>query len=217
MRSCTARDALDRLWLARLWGHRPWRRIAFPTATLRRTTSSPLVCSPSALLHCAERCGLSGLRALPVEILSIIEAFSRPHFFWRCVATVDVATQLSAGPSQPLQSFLLSNVVSWDRGTRPVIAAEGLDTCIPPIIRLTLDRRGLKKLERLPERPPYEQRRFDDSVFVIESQSHFSSTVAHFKVTHLKSCIAIAFRLHIGNCLSNTFFRTGFSISLLRV
>lgn len=182
MRSCTARDALDRLWLARMWQRLPWTGISFPTRRL--ASNLPLACDLSVLLRCAERCGLWKLKTLPVELLIDIEEFSRPHFFWRCVASVDLATQLSAGISQPLQSFLLNSVISWDRGNAPVVAAEGMDDPIAPIIRLTVDSGGLRKLERLAERPPYKQRRFDESVFIVENQSHFGSTVAHFKVMY---------------------------------
>jgi hypothetical protein len=165
-----------------MWQRVPWTGISFPTRRL--ASNLPLACDLSALLGCADRYGLTQLRTLPVELLITIEEFSRPHLFWRCVASVDLATQLSAGTSLPLQSFRLSSVVSWDRGNAPVIAAKGGDDFTAPIIRLTIDSGGLRKLERLPERPPYEQRRFDESVFIVESQSHFGSTVAHFKVMY---------------------------------
>ena len=178
MRKCAAHDALDRLWLARLWGRQPWADPPVPPLGL--TGNSPAI---STFLRCAVRCGLPGLTTLPLELLEIIQSLSKPHYIWRYVVALDLATRLSAEPSRPLQSFPLATVASWERGCAPVCGEEQGDAS-RPMIRLTIDCEGLRKIERLPGRPSYDPRRFDDLAFVVEEQRYFAAAVAHFKVTN---------------------------------
>ncbi|KAK4041089.1 hypothetical protein C8A01DRAFT_34823 [Parachaetomium inaequale] len=185
MRNCTAHDALDRLWLARLWRRKPWTGPPVPPLDLRE--DSPAI---STFLRCAARCGLPRLTTLPLELVEIIQPLSKPHFFWRYVAAIDLAARLSAGPSRPLQSVPLATVISWERGCAPVCGEERGDDS-RPIIRLTVDCEGLRKIERLPGRPSYDPRRFDDVAFVVEEQRYFAAAVAHFKNGLLHLAIAL--------------------------
>ncbi len=63
----------------------------------------------------------------------------------------------------------------------PKFAAGRVDD-LPPVIRLTLDANGLRALERLPERPTFAPRRFNNLGFIVDEQTRFADIVAHFKV-----------------------------------
>jgi hypothetical protein len=84
---------------------------------------------------------------------------------------VDLAKRLSIGRSEPLRIVPLSEIVSWERGGLPTLAAENASTALPRIIRLTIDLDGLKKIERLSEVPPFGRERYDDRVFVLRRRT----------------------------------------------
>ncbi|KAK3304761.1 uncharacterized protein B0T15DRAFT_252645 [Chaetomium strumarium] len=73
------------------------------------------------------------------------------------------------------------NLLSWERGGLPMLAAEESTERRHSLIRLTVDVDGLKSIERLKERPPFSRERFDDRSFVIEEEVSFGATLAHFK------------------------------------
>ena len=179
IRNCTAHDALDRLWVARVWRRQFWVGMRVPRPNWR--TDSSLGSEVLTLLDYAERCGLPQLKALPLELVSLIHTLLGQHVFLRYINIVHIASQLAIAPSQPLQSVSLSTVSSWERGGMPKFAAGRVDD-LPPVIRLTLDANGLRALERLPERPTFEPRRFNDLGFIVDEQTRFADVVAHFKV-----------------------------------
>ncbi|KAL2162480.1 hypothetical protein VTH06DRAFT_7394 [Thermothelomyces fergusii] len=180
LRNCPARDALDRLWLARVWARQPWSGI--PVPPLRLVHDPPAVSRTQVLFDYAARCGLEQLKVLPLELLQMVQALSWPHIFWRYMAALDVATYLSAGPSWPLRSLPLSKIISWERGSKPrLTAAEVGADDHPSVIRLAIDTGGLKTFERLFELPPYQQLQFDNMVFLVVEQSSVANAVALFK------------------------------------
>jgi hypothetical protein len=112
-----------------------------------------------------------------------MESLPRDHLFWRYVFACDLALRLCRAQSQALSIIPLDGVVSWVRGAAPELALDGSLGRLPPIIRLTLDHDGLKKLERLPERPWFRPRQFDDQVFIVGEEDSFGwTTSAKFKV-----------------------------------
>jgi hypothetical protein len=54
---------------------------------------------------------------------------------------------------------------------------------------LIIDHDGLRKLERLPERPDFSQQRFDNQAFVVEDESFFGAPAAKFEVVIPQSAI----------------------------
>ncbi len=180
IRNCTTHDALDRLWVARVWRRQLWVGMHVPELNLLRTDKI-LGSEVPTLLDYAERRGLPQLKVLPLELVGIIHKLLQGHLFWRYLAIVHMTRQFSIAPSQPLQSFPLRTVASWERGGMPKLAAGRLDD-LPPTICLTLDVDGLRAFERLPERPTFEPRRFNDLAFIVDEQTRHADTVAHFKV-----------------------------------
>jgi hypothetical protein len=108
----------------------------------------------------------------------------KDSYFWSYIAALDLAKRHSNAISQPLRIFRLSRVLSWERGTFPQLAAPGQSTGgLPSVIRLTIDDDGLKKIERLIERPKFCGKRFDNQAFVVEEESRFGVAIAQLKVT----------------------------------
>ncbi|KAK4155272.1 hypothetical protein C8A00DRAFT_42075 [Chaetomidium leptoderma] len=123
------------------------------------------------------------LDTLPqVVIGTMLQFMPRDHYVWRCIAALDLAQRLSVSPSEPWKTVELSQVVSWERGTPPEIATREAVGSLPSLLRLTLDLDGLKKVERLTERPQFSRRRFDNEAFVLEQEDQLgATTIAHFK------------------------------------
>lgn len=183
MRNCAAENALDRFWQASIWGRVPWSGARVPALRLPPRAVWHFL---ETFIYCAAQCGLR-LGHLPqVVVGSILDSLPRPEYFWRCVTAIDLARRLSATapPPQPLRIVPLSRLVAWERGAPPQVASEESveGASLPPIIRLTVDVDGLKKVERLSSRPQFERQRFDDQVFVVEREAAFGVAIAYFKV-----------------------------------
>ncbi|KAL1837981.1 hypothetical protein VTJ49DRAFT_3170 [Mycothermus thermophilus] len=177
-------DLLDRLYVAYKWRDHPWmiaesdglideiledfRRAATRPSSLRRSLPS--------FLSCAQRLtGLSRIGTLPLELAETIQSLAQPNPLRRMVAALDLAKKLSALPATPEQDADLTDIVSWERGHDPVLVpASDRPRHLGPIIRLTLDFNGLKRLERLPEYPPYELHRSDEEAFLVADESKFA-------------------------------------------
>ncbi|KAK3902516.1 hypothetical protein C8A05DRAFT_15426 [Staphylotrichum tortipilum] len=186
IRRCIARDALDRLWLACAWRRQVWTGALVPPLGLGLGLTSDnrdsiLGSDLSTLLDFAQRSGLRQLKVLPIEILRGIQILSRPHLFWRYITAVNLAKQLSMAPSYPMWSFPLGAVASWERGSTPRLAVDGRWHDLPPIVRLTIDVNGFKALDRLSEPPTYQSCRFDELLFITDTQSRLADITAHFK------------------------------------
>jgi hypothetical protein len=181
MRHCTAADALDRFWQVSVWGRVPWSGARVPAL---RLAPRPVWHFLDTFIYCAERCGLP-LGHLPqVVVGSILESLPRNAHVWRYLTAIDLARRLSKTAPQPLRIVPLSRLVSWERGAPPQVAPEewGKAASLPPIVRLTIDLDGLKKVERLSSRPQFSRQRFDDHLFVVEREAAFGITIAYFKV-----------------------------------
>lgn len=156
-------DKLDRLWTFALW-RKPWRqasRIFLP--------QRPDICS-RGLRTVAKKLGLPFLEMFPVEIACIVCEYSEAAPFWRLASALDLAGEFSATEvAGNTTSHALRRVASWERGREPVLCREQRRL---PIIRLTIDTFGIKRIERLPDdEPPYSRTRFDELAFVIEHQA----------------------------------------------
>ena len=172
-RSYMRLDAQDRLWRATAW-RKPWRDV--PAMVLHEDAHV----STESVATVANEYGLSQLLGMPPEIRQIIRSHSEPALFWRLTAALDLAAQLHATPTSDLTSVPLRDVSGWERGCLPSLSK---DSHPLQIIRITIDSRGIKKLERLPAgEPRYSNRRFDTMAFVIMDQGCFDGVIALFKV-----------------------------------
>ena len=167
-------DALDRLWRAASW-RVPWRDA--PAVVLPEEAAA----SPRSVAIVAEKHGLPELAGMPPEIQRMVRDYSASALFWRLTAALDLAARFESGPTVDLVSLPLRDVVSWERGSDPARSEDLLHHL--PIIRLTIDSRGLRKLERLQDKPRFSHRRFDNMVFIVAGEECFDGIVALFKVT----------------------------------
>lgn len=175
MRSCTCRDALERLWVAVVWSKALAGAKTKPLR-LRKGTST----LSSAFAFVARTCNLPQMKRLPPEIRDIIQELSEPCHLLRYVGVLESAWRLSACPSEELSSLPLSQVSSWARGSPPELVGE--NTVPLPVIRCTIDALGLKRIERLAARPDFEAKRYDSMVFIVEAEDLFYDAAVQFKV-----------------------------------
>lgn len=143
VRECKLRENLGRLWLISAW-RSPWRQ-----ALDLRLDVTNIVVPLQAFL---DRLGLPEFRLLPPEIIQRIRNYSVDSLLWRHSSALDLAIQLSPTLSEDLVSIPLCQVSTWERGGQPVLAAASTQ---PPIIRLTVDSHGIRKIERLQVNPSY--------------------------------------------------------------
>ncbi|KFA81328.1 hypothetical protein S40288_08298 [Stachybotrys chartarum IBT 40288] len=80
--------------------------------------------------------------------------------------------------SEDLISIPLSEILAWERGGLPVLAYA---TPPKPIVRLTIDSHGVRKVERLPKKPLYRGQRSDSAVFVILEENSLKRITMHCK------------------------------------
>ncbi|KAK0748184.1 hypothetical protein B0T21DRAFT_406722 [Apiosordaria backusii] len=115
--------------------------------------------------HFAAAIGLPQLSQLSAELTKMIQDFSAGSLIWRLTRVMMLAME---GPlSGKEQSCLLSKVSAWERGGEPVIAADDNEPALPQIIRLTMDSRGLREIERLQEKPVYRYGRSESKAFAV--------------------------------------------------
>lgn len=171
-------DALDRLWRASSW-RKPWRQA--PAIVLPEIPNATL----GAITKVANRYGLPELPKMPPEIRQMIQDYSQPSLFWRLVAALDLAAHFDAVPSsKSFSSVPVRQIAGWARGGAPIVQSQALDHL--PIVSLTIDSRGIRKLERLPAgEPQYSSKRFDSIVFIIEDEGRFDGAAASFQVSQL--------------------------------
>lgn len=166
---CRLDNYWDHLWVLTAW-RTPWRQA--PHFRLEETTVTPDFSMLDDL-------GISRMRLLPLEVLQTVYEHSATSLFWRYTAASGLTQRLPAALSDQLLSIPLCTVSAWNRGGQPVTAETAHQL---PVIRLTIDSWGIKKVERLPENPRFKTWRTDTFVFVILDQSHLEGVTAHFKV-----------------------------------
>ncbi|KAI5459552.1 hypothetical protein BGZ63DRAFT_388280 [Mariannaea sp. PMI_226] len=169
-------DELDRLWIVALF-RSPWR--GAPNLGLYHDTglAVDLVYEKAAPL------GISRLGSLPPELIRLIRDFSPSSTFWRYICAVSFAMELST-VTRAVNTLSASTITplsvisSWSRGTEPTFSTS---PDRPSIMMLTIDRRGIKLIERLPHRPSYQQWRSDNVAFAIQEESQLGNVMVQLK------------------------------------
>ncbi|KAH6993661.1 hypothetical protein EDB82DRAFT_499663 [Fusarium venenatum] len=180
MEHCKVVDSIDRLW-ATVGQKNLWN--GAPGLQLDRESEVEI----DLVRQKAESYGVTLLARLPAELTHMIYKYSEDAVFWRCILALSLARELSQSQrcmTMPSPSVPLCNIVAWARGKSAVV---GSDEC-PPYIRLTLDYRGIRKIERLQERPPYEPAYSNREVFILTCESEVKDVVAilEFNVLRLQ-------------------------------
>ncbi|KAM5368769.1 hypothetical protein ACJZ2D_009323 [Fusarium nematophilum] len=137
--------------------------------------------STAAMGEAGQILGLAGLKKLTGEIGVMIQSYSHDAPFWHLVKIMAVKMQVSAMPrgAEPM-SFPVYRVKNWTRGEPfPNTAREA---ALPQVIRITIDSRGISKVEGLESFPAeFSARRLEGKRFVVDVASRFQGVMLHFK------------------------------------
>lgn len=168
----TADDKMDRLFTAATWRY-PWKNV--PAMKLEPSLDLD---GGRSLDLAAEICGMPNLLNLPFELAEMVRDFARPSTLWRFASVLNLVASLSVDPFSTMESIPLSDISSWERGSAPTTSPAGND----PVIRLTIDSRGLRMIERLPEMPNPAEFRTDSFAYAVEHEQVFKGVTADFSL-----------------------------------
>ncbi|KAF5628683.1 uncharacterized protein FTJAE_8773 [Fusarium tjaetaba] len=166
---CKTDKAVDRLWIT-IGKRNLWQRA--PMLHLDRETALDI----EIVREKAEAYGMRSLKLLPVELIHMVQEYSDSATFWRYIHVLSTARELSRlkpDTAPPATSIPLCNILSWTRGDYAAV----LSSNCPPVVRLTLDHRGIRKIERL-SKSPYKPGRSDKEAFVIAPATCLQDVVA---------------------------------------
>ncbi|KAF4447697.1 hypothetical protein F53441_8792 [Fusarium austroafricanum] len=171
---CKVDKALDRLWTT-VGQRNLWK--GAPTLQLDREMGLEI----DIVREKGDIYGVRLLKLLPAELIHMIREYSESATFWRYILVLSLARELSHLQSDvvsPITSMPLCNVLAWTRGDSAAL----LSRDCPPFLRLTLDSRGIRKIERFWKRPKYEPGRSDKEAFVITHQNQLENIATLPKV-----------------------------------
>ncbi|KAF4497327.1 hypothetical protein FAGAP_6489 [Fusarium agapanthi] len=97
--------------------------------------------------------GISELATLPPAVMQMIKSFVPYHPLWKFSSFQNVAESMSSSETD-IESYALASIKSWQRG-QPVVCDKG--ELKEFVLRLTVDRDGLNKIEKLESWPEYSQ------------------------------------------------------------
>ncbi|KAH7111463.1 hypothetical protein B0J13DRAFT_461938 [Dactylonectria estremocensis] len=165
--------SLDYLWVVTAW-RTPWRR-----APKFRLEEAVVKSDWSVFDHV----NTSRMRSLPPEILKMIYEYSATSIIWRFNAASEVIQRLTIPSSDHLLSIPLREVSAWKRSGQPWTTETAHNL---PVVRLTIDSRGIQEVERLPGNPLFRRWRTDGLVFVTLNHELLDGVIAHFKFGSLR-------------------------------
>lgn len=124
--------------------------------------------------------GLPLLYKLPLELLRMIQSYTRHALLWRSIAALQVAARVSATDPASLVDMPLSEAPSWERGKKLEERSQPLPP--PSALRLTIDSDGISKIERLSHLPEYSKECYTRTAFVVVQEAAVSGLTVQFKV-----------------------------------
>lgn len=169
MKESTFEDKISQLFTLAHWTQ-PWAAISSlyldPSTDVRR-----------GIALAAEIYNIPQLKSTPFEIAGLIWNYSKTDIIWRFVSVLDRIERLSTASPNQLDDISLHEIGSWERGTSPTISAN------PPggFTRLTIDSRGLKRIEQLEGRPEPRPNSSDALAYVVESEKCLKNITVDFK------------------------------------
>ncbi|PTB45506.1 hypothetical protein M441DRAFT_131140 [Trichoderma asperellum CBS 433.97] len=137
------KEIYRRLWLAGRKRY-AWRGII---SKIKFMSSTTLESPPPETI--SEICGFRDV-FLP-EVALLIQSHSRSHILWRYCSVLKLVRDLELAESLETATYPLRKVLSWSRGELPKLVQD--KNLAGPFILLTLDARGVKSIERIPEVP----------------------------------------------------------------
>ncbi|KAI5467578.1 hypothetical protein BGZ63DRAFT_449696 [Mariannaea sp. PMI_226] len=170
-RTCRSDDGIHRLWIAACW-RRPW----FEADPLNLSPGMDII---AAMHRAADVCEMPQLRSMPNEISQMIWNQTPTISLWRYSSVLQLAAALSETNQIGQILAYLGDVFSWQRGSAPVI-----ERCsAKPIVRLTIDAQGLRKIERLSEMPKVGKFRSENMVYIVRPIPDLAGVLVTFRVT----------------------------------
>ena len=186
-----ADESRDRLWIAAAW-QRPWRQAAWlwlDQPVDRQVAIGQLVAATQTEPD-GEGVGdetslrqiLHSMQRLPPELIQIIHAMSPDSLIWR-LASVLYRHNYTASCDSSHITLPLASIAAWERGG-PASVLEKPVVSDKPVVRLTLDHRGLCMIGRLDGRPSAPQHRIVHNVaYVVVDAKDIQDATVHFRVS----------------------------------
>ncbi|KAI1090914.1 hypothetical protein F5B19DRAFT_503459 [Rostrohypoxylon terebratum] len=140
-------DVLERLWTVAAW-RSPWRR-ARPIYLFRNQPDL----NSNSLRAIGQICQLPQLCQLPIELLVIIHGYSEHALLWRAVSAHSLASHMSSTNPEPLTMMPLGGILFWERGGKLEKCCDSSSSRMT-IMRLTIDSKGISKIESAPDHFP---------------------------------------------------------------
>jgi len=160
-------ETLCRLWLMAVWRN-PWKG-AQPTFLLNGPPAITAVC------YIAEKCGLAQLRWLLLELLYVIYDYSPHCWLWRYASAFELASGVSATPTGSCFMIQLREILAWECNGEVRCATSSL---LDGTLRLTIDSRGIKRVESLSSLLVYRRECYNRSAFVAIPRCSVSGVMA---------------------------------------
>ncbi|KAF4416114.1 hypothetical protein FACUT_12829 [Fusarium acutatum] len=147
--------------------------IGNPTGTnhLVDTTKASVRASTARALEIPE------LAILAPEVLQMIKSFVPYHPLWKFSSIQNVAGSMSSSGTD-MESYSLASIKSWQRG-QPVICDKG--ELKDFVLRLTVDRDGLNRIEKLESWPEYSQIRSNACAYLFLAPFQAADSHIDFK------------------------------------
>lgn len=172
-KTCSAQDKFRRLWIAgtRMY---PWR----DTQSLML---DPVLYAPTDMISSAA--GFQ--RTLLPEVAGLIGSHLQSnHILLRFCKVIQLARYLSLAEPGKAVTYPLCEVLSWSRGTSPILAKQG--QIIDRRMRLTIDSRGIKSIERVSDSPDGENvtgSSRSSHAYIVEPVERLSGVGIEFQVS----------------------------------
>ncbi|KAL7932360.1 hypothetical protein V8C35DRAFT_308166 [Trichoderma chlorosporum] len=170
-RSCTDEQAIHRLLLAAVW-RSPWAGAAkFEVATTYDVTG--------LIQLAAKACDMPRLETMPTELKGLVwqELITQPSTVTRYHSVMSLAADSSRQDFNQQATVPIGNVGPWERGQAPANEEQDL----APFIRITIDSQGLKRIERLAQRPELISQASDTELYIVENQADLESIKVQFQ------------------------------------
>lgn len=172
--SCKDDYAVHRLLLAAVW-RSPWEG-----APKFELAAAPDV---AGLIRLAAKAGnLPQLESMPMELKCMVwqELSAQPSTITRFQSVISLAANSSRQDFCQEASISISRVASWERGEGPANEEEDL----PPVVRITIDCQGVKRIERLAQKPDLISQQSDTELYIVENQEILADVEVQFQVLH---------------------------------
>lgn len=166
-----------RLWVAgtRRYAWREMPPLKFPSSTTLEMPPTDIV---------SKICGFRK-NFLP-EVTRIIQSHSKKHILWRLCSVLHLVRELDSVETDETVVYPLPQVLSWSRGSLVQLVDD--PNTAGHFIRLTIDSRGIKSIERISETPANNtagEIPNPSFMFVVEAVEKLSGVTVEFEVCSL--------------------------------